>query len=80
MPKPIFLVGFPKTASISEFRKASETLEEKLSKDYYVLVFPQGKDTEITFDIKSVEDINDQKFEDLKEIVKTLINEYKKLD
>lgn len=77
MSKPIFLVGLPESTPRKEYSTISELLENKLGKDYYVLIYPNlSSNSEIKFDLKHVSDIDDVKFEELKILVKNSVNEH----
>lgn len=67
MPKPIFIVGMPKTTPISEFMYIQKMLSESLP-DYYSLVYFTNAN-EVDFKCFYEKDFDDIKFEDLKQFV-----------
>lgn len=70
--KPIITIGvFAESDEILTF--IAETVNKTI-KDYYILVYPLINKEDIKFNLLSVNDMDEVKFEELKEFIKKQIN------
>lgn len=72
MIKPIFLIGLPIETNLDIISKLSIDLAEKLS-DYHVLLY-QTKKSEMEFKCFHEKDVDDIRFDELKQLVKDNLN------
>lgn len=71
MAKPIIIIGVPNNLPHYEYEEVEESLGV-LKDEYYIIVYPRN-DTETTFEVFYEKDFNHVKFEELKEIIKSKI-------
>ena len=67
MPKPIFLVGFPESASLEDLHIAQSRLDRKID-DYHVIVY-RSYSKQMEFHCFHEKDIEEIELEKLKQIV-----------
>lgn len=68
MPKPIFLIGFPRTTQVEQIQIINKALDKKL-KDYHTLTYLQNESDEMLFNVFYDKDMDNVKFEEIKEFV-----------
>ncbi len=70
--KPIFTVGLPKCANLSDIETLNNKISEKMN-DYHVLIYVSNSDGYI-FEVFYEKDFNQVKFDELKKIIKNSLN------
>lgn len=74
MSKPIFIIKLPQTISHKDHALIQEDLYVTLGKEYYVLTITNFIGVNVEFECYNTTDLDIKSFDELKEIVSTILN------